>query len=64
MGGRVVGVVSKFTEEEEKRLAELRRRLDGLDADDIINSTALLGIEKEIYDIEHPAPDDWSAWEE
>jgi hypothetical protein len=63
--GLVVGVESKFTEEEEKRLDALRKRLEGVDADDITSSTALLKIEREIYDIEHPKDaDDWGAWEE
>jgi hypothetical protein len=50
---------------ERKRVTELRQRLARVDADDITNSTSLLKIDREIYDIEHPPVglDDWSAWE-
>jgi hypothetical protein len=36
------------------RLAQLRKRLDGVNIDDITNSTVAMKIEREIYDIEHP----------
>jgi hypothetical protein len=53
------------TPEESARLERLRQRLEGVDADDITNSTSLLKIEREIFDIEHPVDvNDWSAWEE
>lgn len=43
-----------------RRLAELRRRLESLETDDITNSTAAFKIEKEIYDLEHSAErDEW-----
>jgi hypothetical protein len=51
--------------ETERRLKRLRARLEKINADDITNSTAILKLEKEIYDLEHPVDlDDWSAWEE
>jgi hypothetical protein len=54
------------TPEQSERLDQLRKRLAGIDADDCTNSSALLKIEREIYDIEHPPVglDDWSEWED
>jgi hypothetical protein len=49
----------------EGRLSELRSRLDRVNKDDITNCSAILKLEKQIYDLEHPpGTDDWSAWEE
>jgi hypothetical protein len=64
--GRVTGTTSGLEPEQEELLTKLRSRLAGVDADDITNSTSLLKIEREIYDIEHPPTglNDWSEWEE
>jgi hypothetical protein len=51
---------------DQRRLSDLKRRLDSLD-DDITDCTARMTLEKAIYDLERPKdPDwnDWSAWEE
>ncbi|HYY93229.1 MAG TPA: hypothetical protein VE713_01830 [Pyrinomonadaceae bacterium] len=48
-----------------QKIEALRKRLDEIDADDITNSTAILALERQIYDLEHSKDlDDWSAWEE
>lgn len=48
-----------------QEIRRLRERLDRIDRDDITNCTAVMKLEKQIYDLEHPIDlDDWSAWEE
>jgi hypothetical protein len=63
-----IGFRDGLTDEERRRVKELRARLEKIDVDDITNSTAVLTLEREIYNIEHkPAAgdsNDWSAWEE
>lgn len=65
-----VGRVDGLTDEQRTRLNQLRDKLDDLDGEDdqIIRCTARFKLEREIYNIEHPAregvgSDDWSAWE-
>jgi len=49
----------------QRKLKQLRARLDKIDPDDLTNCSARLSLEKQIYDLEHPPNlDDWSAWEE
>jgi hypothetical protein len=65
--GRIVGVEPKLSDDDRKRIDELRAKLDKLDREDdqIIRCTARYKIEKEIFEIEHQREglNDWSAWE-
>lgn len=51
---------------EKGKLRALRKRLARLERDDdITDCSAILRLEKQIFDLEHPVDvDDWSAWEE
>lgn len=64
-----VGRHDGLSEEQRKRREELLTKLERLDGEDdqILRCTKRYELEKELFDIEHPAggdPDDWSAWEE
>lgn len=63
---RIGGPVIEIRQPNAEKIAELKTRLAGIDADDIAASPAILRLEKEIYDLEHPteeAPDEWE-WPE
>jgi len=64
-----IGKADDLTDEQRESLKKLRAKLDALAGEDdqILRCTARYEIEKQIFDIEHPAggdPDDWSQWEE
>jgi hypothetical protein len=45
------------------RLAQLRRRLERLDRDEITDSTARFKLERQIYDLEHEPADEWEGFD-